>query len=310
MSTLGATDRIFPSAWPRRAHDIRHHLTLYVFLAPFALLTALFGIWPIAESIRVAFMDSYSALSDSPVYVGFDNFRAVFADRAFQSSLWRTLAFTGGSVAFNVLAAVALALFLVHPALKRGRTLYKLAIFLPVVTPDVASFIVWKWMFNQDFGVVNKVLLSLDLPTFAGVTTAGSAFTTLVLVEAWHHVGLYTIIFLTNLQLLDPALDESASIDGASSWQRFFFVRLPQLRPAIAVNTIYALIEFLKTFTVILVITKGGPNFATNFVSYYAYSKFSSAQYGEATAIATVLFVIVFGLAAATYWYMERGDRR
>ena len=91
------------------------HATLYVFLAPFALLTALFGIWPIAESIRVAFTDSYTALSDSPAYVGLDNFRAVLAESAFHSSLWRTLAYTFLSVMLNVSMAIGLAILLAHP---------------------------------------------------------------------------------------------------------------------------------------------------------------------------------------------------
>jgi ABC-type sugar transport system permease subunit len=288
----------------------RQHAVLYLFLAPFALLTALFGLWPIAESIRVAFTDSYTALSDSPSYVGFDNFRTVFADPSFQSSLWRTLAFTIVSVVLNVAAAVGLALLLAHPVLARGRTLFKLAVFLPVITPDVASYIVLKWAFNQDFGVVNHALAALGLPLFPGVTQPGGAVVTLILVEAWRHVGLYTLIFLTNLQLLDASLAESAEIDGASRWQRLVYVTIPQLRPAITINTVYALIEFLKTFTVILVITKGGPNFATNFVSYLAYTKFGAAQYGEATAIATTLAAAVFALAAATYWFLERGDHR
>lgn len=284
--------------------------TLYLFILPFAALTILFGIWPIAQSIQVAFTDSYTALSDQPRYVGLENFRAIFADRLFHASLKATVLYTLASVVLNVGLALALALLLAHPLLKRGRTLFKLAIFLPVITPDIASFIVWKWMFNQDFGVVNAVLLSLGMPPFAGVTAPSSAFVTLLIVELWHHVGLYTIIFLTNLQLLDPALDDAAAIDGVNRWQRLRYVTIPQLRPAIAVNTVYALIEFLKTFTVIVVITKGGPNFATNFVSYYAYVKFDAAQYGEATAMATVLFVVVFVIAAGTYWFMERGDQR
>ena len=180
---------------------------------------------------------------------------------AFHSSLWRTLAYTFLSVILNVSMAIGLAILLAHPRLSRGRTFFKLAIFLPVITPDVASFIVWKWMFNQNFGVVNQALLALGLPPFAGITQPGSAFVTLVLVEAWHHVGLYTLIFLTNLQLLDTSLDESAQLDGAGRWQRFFHVTLPQLRPAITINTVYALIEFLKTFTVIFVITKGAEFF-------------------------------------------------
>lgn len=309
MSTVAATHETIIER-PRASHQVRQHAILYVFLAPFAAATILFGLWPILESIRVAFMESGTALSDNPTFVGLENFRTILAEPAFRNSLWRTLLFTGISVVLNVSLAIALALMLANPALERGRTLFKLAIFLPVITPDVASFIVWKWMFNQNFGVVNHALLALGLPTFPGITQPGSAFLTLVFMEAWHHVGLYTLIFLTNLQMLDKSLEESASIDGATKWQRLVYVTLPQLRPAITINTVYALIEFLKTFTVIFVVTKGGPVFSTNFVSYYAWTKFNSAQYGEATAIATVLFAIVFALAAASYWYMERSDRR
>lgn len=292
----------FERVWQRR--------TLYLFLLPFAVLSIVFGVWPIAQSLYVAFTESYTALSPNPKFVGFENFQTILSDPMFLSSMWRTVAFTALSVVLNLAVAMGLALLLAHPLLSAGRTWFKLAIFLPVITPDVAGYIVWKWMFNQDFGVVNAVLLNLGLPTFSGVTQPGSAFLTLLTVEMWCHVGLYTLIFLTNLQLLDRSLSESAEIDGASAWQRFRYVTLPQLRPAIAINGVYALIEFLKTFTIVVVITRGGPNFSTNFVSYYAYTKFDSAQYGEATAMATVLFVAVAVCAVGLLWFINRGDYR
>lgn len=295
---------------PSAAAAMWRHRTLYLFVLPFALLIALFGVWPIAESIVLAFTKSSTALSDAPAFAGLDNFRAVLGDPAFTASLWRTVLFTAISVVVNVGLALALALMLAHPLLKRGRTVFKLAVFLPVVTPDVAGFIVWKWMVNGDFGALNAALLGLGLPPFAGVTQPGTAFATLLAVETWHHVGLYALVFLTNLQLLDPALTEAAQIDGATVRQRFRHVVLPQLRPAIAINAVYALIEFLKTFTVVVVITRGGPNFATNFVSYYAYTRFDAAQYGEATAMATILFAIVMALAVGMLWLGERGDHR
>ncbi|MBV9812056.1 MAG: sugar ABC transporter permease [Acetobacteraceae bacterium] len=282
--------------------------TLTVFLLPFALLTLIFGLWPIAEGIRVAFLDSATALGGAPRYVGLTNFRAVLADAAFLSSLWRTLSFTAVSVVLNVALALALALLLAHRALRRGRVLFKLAVFLPTVTPDVAGYIVWKWAFNQDFGVVNDALAALGLPTFGGVTTAGSAFVTLVIVEAWCHVGLYALIFLTNLQLLDHAIEEAAAIDGANRLQRLGYVVLPQLRPAITVNAVYALIEFLKTFTVVFVITKGGPNFSTDYLSYLAYQQFDTGAYGEAAAIATLLFAVVLAIALGAFRALERQE--
>lgn len=289
---------------------IWQHRTLYLFVLPFAALTLVLGIWPIALSIYIAMTASHTALSDSPSFIGLANFASVLSDPAFIDSLNGTLLYTAVSVVLNVGVALGLALILTSKSVRDRSTFYKLAIFLPVVTPEVATYIVWKWMFNQDFGVVNAVLVSLGLPSFPGTTTGASAFSTLVIVELWQHVGFYTLIFLTNLQLLDPALDEAARLDGAGRWQRIRHVVIPQLRPAIAINSLYALIQFLKTFTAVIVITKGGPNFSTNFISYYAYTKFDLAQYGEAMAMATILFVIVLVLTLVTHIYNERRDYR
>ena len=286
--------------------DLWRNRSLTLFVLPFAALTLVFGIWPIVEGIRIAFVDSATALSDAPHYVGLANFRSTLTDPNFLASLWRTLLFTAVSVGFNVALALGLAMLLAHRALRRGALLFKLAIFLPTIMPDVAGYIVWKWAFNQDFGVVNQALAGLRLPPFGGVTGAGSAFLTLVIVEAWVHVGLYTLIFLTNLQLLDRSLEEAAEIDGANRWQRLLHVVLPQLRPAITVNAVYALIEFLKTFTVVFVITKGGPNFSTDYLSYFAYERFNTGAYGEAAAIATMLFVIVLAIALGAFRALER----
>jgi ABC-type sugar transport system permease subunit len=277
---------------------------------PFAVTMIIFGIIPIVLSIYVAFTESASAMGPAPRFVGFANFQSVLADPLFVKSLWSTVLYTVLSVAMNVALALGLALLLISSAVGRMATFYKLALFLPVVTPEVATFIVWKWMFNQDFGAVNAALTSLGLPAFGGTTTDVGAFTVLVVVELWHHVGFYTLVFLANLQLLDHSLDEAAQMDGAGPLKRIWLVWIPQLRPAIAINMIYATIEFLKTFTAVIVITSGGPNFATNFVSYYAYKKFDIAQYGEATAMATVLFIVVLVVTVVAYAYHERRDYR
>ncbi|MBV9735229.1 MAG: sugar ABC transporter permease [Acidisphaera sp.] len=282
--------------WPGRGEAV-----FWLFALPFAALTVLFGLWPILLGIEVSFTDSATALRPLPRFVGFANYAAVLADPAFLQSLWRTLLYTGLAVAANVGFALLYALLLDSVAIGRGRTVLKLIAFLPVVTPDIAGYVVWRWLFDQSFGALNATLKLLGLPGFGGIASPGTAMLAVLLAELWHHAGLYVLIFLANLAICDRALSEAAEVDGARAWQRLLYVVLPQLRPALALNLVYALIQFLKTFTVVVVMTKGGPNGATNFVSYYAYEMFDQGNYGQATAMATLLFAIVL-LAASTAW--------
>ena len=282
----------------------------YACVAPFAILTILFGLWPIILSIQVSFTASATALKPNAAYVGFDNYRAIFADPVFLASLWRTLAYTAAAVVANVAFALAVALLLDSKLIGRGRTFFKVAVFLPVVTPDVAGYVVWKWLYDRSFGAVNAALDLVGLPAFGGLASVGTVTIAILIAELWKHAGFYVIIFLANLAIRDKALDEAAAIDGATAWQRLVHVTLPQLRPALVINGVYALIQFLKTFTVVVVMTKGGPADTTNFVSYYAYQLFDQGRYGEATAMATVLFGIVAVLALTAYRIGETGDRR
>jgi len=167
--------------------------------------------------------------------------------------------------------------------------------------------VVWRWLYDQSFGAINAALHLLHLPGFGGIADSSTAMLAILIAELWHHAGFYVVIFMANLAICEKALDEAADIDGARHWQKLLFVVLPQLRPAILINTIYALIQFLKTFSVVVIMTKGGPNGATNFLSYYAYQFFDEARYGEATAMATILFAIVLLVAMSVYMIGERG---
>ncbi len=269
----------------------------WFFVAPFAALTAVFGIWPILLSIQVSFTASSSALQTSPQYVGLANYAAAIADPVFLASLWRTLLYTGLAVVATIACALAYALLLNSAFIGRGRTLFKVAVFLPVVTPDIAGYVVWRWLYDQSFGALSAALKAVGLSAFGGIASTDTVLAAVLVAELWHHVGFYVVIFLANLALCDKGIAEAADIDGANAWQKLWHVVLPQLKPALMVNSVYALIQYLKTFTVVAVMTKGGPNEATNFVSYYAYQLFDQGRYGEATAMASVLFVIVIVLA-------------
>jgi ABC-type sugar transport system permease subunit len=279
----------------------------YLLVLPFAALTILFGLWPIILSVQVSFTASASALSANPQWVGFANYATILGDEQFLGSLWRTLAYTAMAVVANLAFALAAAMLLDSKLLRHGNMAFRLVLFLPVVTPDVAGYVVWRWLFDHSFGAVNAALDLLGLPAFGGLTTVQTATFAILIAELWHHAGFYMIIFLANLAIRDPALEEAAAIDGAGAWARFWHVILPQMRPAIVINLVYATIQFLKTFTVVVVMTKGGPAESTTFVSYLAYQYFDQARYGEATAMATVLFAIVIALSLLAYAVGERG---
>lgn len=267
------------------------------FAAPFALLTLVFGVWPIALAIQTSFTASATALQNQAQWVGWANYLSLQQDPVFLASLLRTLWYTALAVVSTIVLALLYALLLNSNLIGRGKLFFKVAIFLPVVTPDIAGYVVWRWLFDQSFGALNTALGALNLPLFGGIASVDTVLSAVLIAELWHHVGFYVVIFWANLALCDKSQYEAAQIDGANAWQAFWHVVLPQLRPAILVNSVYALIQYLKTFTVVAVMTKGGPNESTNFLSYYAYQLFDQGRYGEATAMATVLFALVLALA-------------
>jgi len=265
----------------------------YAFALPFALLTVVFGLWPIGLSFMVSLTKSATALRPEPDFVGLANYISVLSDPIFVRSLLSTLFYTVVAVVVNLTFALCYAMLLNSTLIGPGKTFFKVAMFLPVVTPDLAGYVVWRWLYDQSFGAVNAFLELVGLPDFGGIASPSTAMIAILVAELWHHAGFYVLIFLANLAICDKALEEAAAIDGANRLQRKMLVVLPQLKPALIINGVYAIIQFLKTFTVVVVMTKGGPNGSTNFVSYYAYSLFDQGRYGEATAMATILFLIV-----------------
>jgi ABC-type sugar transport system permease subunit len=292
----------FDLAWRNRV--------FYLFVAPFAALTIVFGLWPIGLSIQVSLTASASALSPNPTYVGFANYATVLADPIFLASLWRTLWYAALAVAANLAFALGAAILIDSPRLRAGSMFFRLALFLPVVTPDVAGYVVWRWLYDRSFGAINAAAEQLGLPAFGGLSSVDTVTIAVLIAELWHHAGFYMTIFLANLAMRDRALEEAAAIDGATVWQKWRFVILPQMRPAIIINLVYATVQFLKTFTVVVVMTKGGPAERTNFVSYYAYQLFDQGRYGEATAMASLLFAIVIALSLGAFKLSEgRGPK-
>jgi len=165
----------------------------WLFVLPFASLTAVFGVWPILLSLQVSMTASATALQPSAQWVGWANYATVLADPLFVASLGRTLVYTALAVVCTIVLALAYALLLHSPLIGRGLTFFKIAIFLPVVTPDVAGYVVWRWLFDQSFGAVNVALGALGLPPFGGLSDPGSVLWAVLAAELWHHAGFYMV---------------------------------------------------------------------------------------------------------------------
>jgi multiple sugar transport system permease protein len=308
MGGASLAARIRPVGSPQRRDRAPRVGAFWLFVLPFAVLTVLFGLWPIALSIQMSFTASATALQPTPEWVGWSNYAAILADPVFVASVGRTLGYTTAAVVCTIVLALLYALLLDSALIGPGRTLFKVAVFLPVVTPDVAGYVVWRWLYDQSFGAFNAALAGLGAPTFGGLASIDTAVLAVLIAELWHHVGFYVVIFLANLAMCDPSIAEAAAIDGANAWRRLRDVILPQLRPALFVNVVYALIQYLKTFTVVAVMTKGGPSEATNFVSYYAYQLFDQGRYGEAMAMASALFSIIVVVALVAMRLQQRTE--
>lgn len=271
--------------------QIRKFWILYIFIGLFFVLSIVFGIYPMLNSVYCSFFKTNTVLTE-PVFWGLRNYQNIFQDPYFWDSLKVTIKFTVISVPLNLVFALLLAQLINYEGVRRGRLFFKLAVFLPFITPDVVGSVIWKQFFAAN-GAMNQLLGLIGLEPVNWLTSPGTAVGVLAFVEFWKHVGLYTIIFLTNYQLIDPGLYEAARIDGASRWQIYFKITLPMLKAAFVLNAVYALIQFMKTYTTSRIITFGGPNYATNFLSYYAYTKYDRMDLGAATAIATFLFLFI-----------------
>ncbi|HBG00189.1 MAG TPA: sugar ABC transporter permease [Firmicutes bacterium] len=246
-------------------------------------------------------------LFSSPVYVGLSNFvRLLTNDRDFKRALLNTLYFAVGIVPLGTAASLCLAL-LANRALK-GMTFFRTVMYLPSVSSTIAVGIVWIWLLDPQFGVVNYALRSIGVanpPNWLGsIVWAKPA---LILMHIWQYAGYYMIIFLAGLQGIPEQLYEAAVLDGASSWQKFWRITLPLLSPTTFFVVVMKMIGVFNIFEQPFIMTGGGPSGSTETIVYYIYSNaFEWFNMGYASAVAWVLFILVFGVTLIQFKYQGR----
>ncbi len=289
----------------RLASERGEAASAWLFLAPSLLHLLVFSIGPIGFAFWLSLHD-WSLLDETHRFVGGGNYVALAGDAGFLRALLNTAVYVL-FVPVGMAVALGLALFVNRPGWSM-RTL-RAVFFLPYITSFVAISLVWKWMFEPELGLLNRLLGMVGIPPQPWLSSPASALPSLMLMSVWMYAGYMMLIFLAGLQSIPASLYESARIDGAGPWQRFRRITLPLLRPTTVFILVTMVIFMFQVFTAVYVMTEGGPLQATDVVVYHIYrNAWEYLRMGYASAMAWVLFAVVFVLTLLQYRWIRRGD--
>jgi multiple sugar transport system permease protein len=275
----------------------------WLFVLPATLLIVGFGLIPIGWALLLSFQSS--DFVSPPKWVGLANYRALASDPDFRSAIVRTLVYTALFVPITVLGGLAVAAVL--NAKVRFISIYRTAVFIPVACSTVATAIIFNWLLEPTFGVVNWVLSWIGLGPFGFFENPDQSLASVVLMTSWGWIGFNAIVYLAALQGIPRELLEAASLDGAGQFKTFRRIVWPLLGPATLFLVVWSSINALQVFDEIYVTTRGGPLQSTTVVVYYLFQQafqFFAAGYGA--AIAYVLFVAILALTILQLWVAKR----
>lgn len=282
------------------------YIALAVLLLPSLAGMVTFLMAPVLSSLVLSF--SQWDLIGEINWVGLDNYVTALSDPAVLGALRNTLTFILGYLPSVVLIALGLALLLNRRI--RGRVVFRAIYFVPVVTSWVAVSLIWKWLLNPQYGLVNFALSAIGIKGPGWLFDPAWAMTGVILTSVWKDIGFVTVIYLAGLQDIPEPLYEAAALDGASPWQRFWSITFPMLAPTTFFVTTISLISSFQVFDQVWIMTQGGPAGATSVMVEQIYKNaFSYYKMGYASAISWVLFALIFVVTIAQNLLQKKLDR-
>ncbi|HKL57144.1 MAG TPA: sugar ABC transporter permease [Sphaerochaeta sp.] len=282
---------------------MKSHRSLYdspwrgiLYLLPGLLLYILFVLVPVVQTIILGSME-WSGMG-AKRFVGLQNYAELFGDPIF----FQSLANNATLVLFIMVLPTLLGLFLATIIELNNfttRKVFEVAFFMPYILSLVVVGVIWRWIYNPAFGVLNVLLTKMGLPflTQAWLGDSQTALASVGITGTWVHYGFAMVIFLAGYRKISPDLYDAIALDGGGGWAKFRHVALPSLTNEIMVVSVYLFINSLKTFDLVYVMTKGGPGYATNVLSLYVFKNaFQYNRNGYAAALAVTLMIIIFSI--------------
>ncbi len=271
----------------------------YLFIAPALLVFIIFNIYPLFSMINLSFY-RWNLISPNVIFAGLGNYLSLFADPVFYKVLKNTGIYTVCTVGFSILFAMLLAVYLNNKS--KVSIFLQSIIFLPYVVSLASVAFLWMWMMNSDLGLLNYIFSFVGIDKIDWLGNPHIAMFSLSLISIWKTVGYNTLIILAAMQVIPPYLYEAAALDNASVYKTFTKITFPMISPTLFFLVIVDIIASFKVFETIQIITRGGPQNATNTLVYYIYEQgFHFYKIGEASTIAVVLLVII-GLFTILYF--------
>lgn len=275
----------------------RRALWAYAFLAaPMAFYVGI-RLVPAASALVIS-LHRWDILSSEKPFVGWANFRELWADPLFWRTARNTLRYAAAGIPAQIAGGLLIALLLQR--VRRFRGLFRALYFVPFVTPIVAASWVWQWMYSPQFGPLNRILDALGLPAQAFLRAPGEALYAVAAMVVWEFLGFQVVIFLAGLEAIPRAYYEAAAVDGAGGPARFFHITVPLLRPVLAFVAVMLMNGAFGSFIPMYILTQGGPMHSTETLLTYAYTNaFSSFDFGYGAAVCYIfaLAVAILGVA-------------
>jgi raffinose/stachyose/melibiose transport system permease protein len=295
---------------PSRTPHHRRFTRALPYLIPALALYGFFVVYPMVDAVRLSFFSWSGFRTETPEWVGLDNYVRLFTQDAV---FWTALRNSAIWVVLSLLVPMLLALVLALGLNRRmfGRNLLRSVFYIPAVFASITVAALWRWIYNPTLGLVNQVLESIGLESWAQTWLGDPkiALYSIFVASVWQSVGFSMVLFLAGLQTVPPELVEAAKLDGARAWQVFRNVTLPSLRPTTVVVVILTIINSLKVFDLVVGMTGGGPAQSTQVLALWSYTQsFSNHNFGQGGAVATVLLVLSLCLVIPYMAWSMRGE--
>ena len=265
------------------------------FTLPAMIPMTLFWIYPILRSGWLSFTD-WDYMTPEYNYVGVENYTAVLTNSSFWSAFKTTFLFAIGTIIPIIILGLSVALLLGNEI--KGKAIYRFLVFSPWVTPTVAISIVWSWIFEPKGGLANEILVNLGFPKLQWLSSSETALMSVIIVTVWKAVGYSAIFYLTAIDKIPRDRYEAASLDGAGFWKKLIYITLPGVSPTTFFLCIITMVDALKAYDQIQVLTQGGPSGSTRTLTYLYYQfGFEEFKMGRASAVVVVLIAITVTLS-------------